>query len=64
MNRFYFKQNEIIFLKTVCEMLENNLNINHIKNDNQININAMTIAIKSGISYPTVRKNIKKIMEL
>ena len=55
----YLKQNEIIFLKTVCEMLEDN-----IINDSKSKINAYQIAKKSGVSYNTIRKNINKIIGL
>ena len=64
MTRFYFNQNEIIFLKTVCELLESNIHKNNIKKEQYININAFTISKKCGISYNSIRKNIKKIMEL
>ena len=64
MTRLYFNQKEIIFLKTVCELLDNNIEKNNIKKEQYININAFTIAKKCGISYNSVRKNIKKIMEL
>lgn len=55
----YLKQNEIIFLKTVCMMLDNN-----ITNDSKSNITAYQIAKKSGVSYNTIRKNINKIIGL
>lgn len=64
MIRLYFKENEIIFLKTICKLLENNIDKNNLRNEQKINVNAFTIAKKSGISYDTVRKNIRKIMEL
>lgn len=64
MTRLYFNQTEITFLKTVCELLDNNIEKNNIKKQQYININAFTIAKKCGISYNSVRKNIKKIMEL
>lgn len=64
MTRLYFNQKELIFLKTVCELLDNNIEKNNIKKEQYININAFTIAKKCGISYNSVRKNIKKIMEL
>ncbi len=55
----YLKQNEIIFLKTVCTMLEDN-----IINDSKSNISVYQIAKKSGVSYKTIRKNINKIIGL
>jgi hypothetical protein len=55
----YLKQNEIIFLKTVCTMLEDNIN-----NDSKSNISVYQIAKKSGVSYKTIRKNINKIIGL
>lgn len=55
----YLKQNEIIFLKTVCTMLEDNIN-----NDSKSNISVYQIAKKSGVSYNTIRKNINKIIGL
>ncbi len=55
----YLKQNEIIFLKTLCMMLEDN-----ITNDSKNKINAYQIAKKSGVSYNTIRKNINKIIGL
>ena len=64
MTRLYFNQKEIIFLKTVCELLDNNIEKNNIKKEQYINISAFTISKKCGISYNTVRKNIRKIMEL
>lgn len=64
MIRLYFKENEIIFLKTICKLLENNIDKNNLRNEQKVNVNAFTIAKKSGISYDTVRKNIRKIMEL
>ena len=55
----YLKQNEIIFLKTVCTMLEDNIN-----NDSKSNISVYQISKKSGVSYNTIRKNINKIIGL
>ena len=55
----YLKQNEIIFLKTLCIMLEDN-----IRNDSKSNISVYQIAKKSGVSYKTIRKNINKIIGL
>ena len=54
----YFKDNEIAFLKTICLMLDDN-----VKGESK-NITAYTIAKNSGVSYNTVRKNIKKIKDL
>ncbi len=59
MNRLYFTNYEVKFLKTVCYLIDEN-----IKNKKKINISAFQIAKKSGISYNTVRNNIKKILEL
>lgn len=64
MTRLYFNQKEIIFLKTVCELLDDNIEKNNIKKEQYINISAFAIAKKCGISYNSVRKNIRKIMEL
>lgn len=54
----YLKDNEILFLKTVCSMLEDN-----VKGESK-NITAYSIAKNSGVSYKTIRKNIKKIKDL
>ena len=64
MTRLYFNQTEITFLKTVWELLDNNIEKNNIKKEQYININAFTISKKCGISYNSVRKNIKKMMEI
>lgn len=54
----YFNVKEIVFLKTICLMLDDN-----VKGENK-NITAYTIAKNSGVSYNTVRKNINKIIGL
>ncbi|QKF73277.1 hypothetical protein AFAEC_1128 [Aliarcobacter faecis] len=59
MSRLYFKQNEILVLNAMCELVQDN-----IENEKKINISAFTIAKRCGISYNAVRRNIKRLMEL
>lgn len=54
----YFNRKEIVFLKTICSMLDDKVR------GQDKNITAYTIAKNSGVSYNTVRKNINKIIGL
>ena len=59
MTRIYLKDNELKTLKAVCNMLEEN-----ISNDDKTMITASALAKNLGVSYNTVRKNIKKLKDL
>lgn len=54
-----FKENELKILKSICNLIEFNVN-----NDNKVNINYYTLCVDSGVSYNTVRNKIKKLKEI
>jgi hypothetical protein len=58
MQKVYLSIKEIQFLKTVCNMLEDTLTMDNI------NITPYHIAKCSGVSYNTIRKNIKTLKDL
>ena len=59
MLRIYITENELNLIKSVCRLIEIN-----IENDEKKNISCYQIAKDIGISYNTVRKSINKIKEL
>ena len=59
MLRIYITENELNLIKSVCRLIEIN-----IENDDKKNISCYQIAKEVGISYNTVRKSINKIKEL
>ena len=59
MLRIYITENELNLIKSVCRLIEIN-----IENDVKKNISCYQIAKDIGISYNTVRKSINKIKEL
>lgn len=59
MREITLKKNEICFLKSVCDLIENNIN-----SENKISINAFQISKDLGITYNGVRKIIKRLKEI
>ena len=59
MLRIYITENELNLIKSLCRLIDIN-----IETDVKKNISCYQIAKEVGISYNTVRKSINKIKEL